>query len=595
MNDETPLPPSPNFAPRGLSDWNTRIREKIPYSWRMRISQHDLVSWSGNTWTRSVKAKLRQAENARFLEQFRYVIVASQLLDAHVNFFRYRSLDSIQQRISGGHPGSLVSNSPFSITGALATGFGAFSFVWMLYWARGGRHPHLRTSRILLTFFFVLVGSLIFYSFLRRQWLLFLRRQAVDTAAQFVAQAQEFDAVTSVALSIVQDVELVSRGYRLSTPLPPISQIEERSQTRRCSRLRRTLRSSLISIAPANEQAYNALRPLVDESDLEKYLEIYDLDDPQTSPHEPGNASETEDEETLRWLKATVIHLYNVRRLFLCCLLALPALGGHSDFQRWGAAVDWIIHVGARTAEETEKLKKCLLEVEQVPVPVTPRGAPTPGEERARTQLRKLGSLSHGIRGLQAKMHVLREESEKSLEGSVDVAELGSNLLAQYDSIGNDLRMLMQEWESGRATLASHIDRTGRRLSQLSGDSGRSPAVSLDGSTVVEGSPADALRALNGEDTLRPTSTDLNALGEEAEEEEEVFEAVATPTLPRSKLTREERIAKMRDDRAKANVAREKAQANTHMMRELESVISLRPRGGGGGGGRAAGPRIISV
>ena len=355
----------------------------------------------------------------------------------------------------------------------------------------------------------------------------------------------------------------------------------------------------MIAIAPANEQAYNALRPLADESDLEKYLEIYDLDDPKMCPHEPGNVLDSEDEETLRWLKATVIHLYNVRRLFLCCLLALPALGGHSDFPRWGTAVEWIIHVGARTAEETEKIKRCLLEVErtsqaldiipsnsadrvsEMPVPVTPRGTSTAGEERVKAQLRKLGSLSHGIRGLQAKMHVLREESEKSLEGNVDVAELGPNLLAQYDSIGNDLRMLMQEWESGRATLASHIDKTGRRLSQLSGDS-RSPAVSLDGSTVVEGSPADALRALNGEDTLHP-STDLNAL-----EEEEVFEAVATP-VPRSTLTREERIAKMKEDRAKASLAREKAQANTHMMRELESVISLRPRGG------RAGPRIISV
>lgn len=141
--------------------------------------------------------------------------MASQLLDAHVNVFRHRSLDSIRQSVPESHPGSLVSNSPFSITGALATGFGAFAIVWMLYWARGGRQPHLRTSRLLLTIIFVIVGFLIFYSFVRRQWLQFLRQQAVDTAAQLVAQAQEFDAVASVALSIVQDVELVSRGYRL--------------------------------------------------------------------------------------------------------------------------------------------------------------------------------------------------------------------------------------------------------------------------------------------------------------------------------------------------------------------------------------------
>ena len=204
-------------------------------------------------------------------------------------------------------------------------------------------------------------------------------------------------------------------------------------------------------------------------------------------------------------------------------------------------------------------------------------------------QLRKLGSLSQGVRGLQAKLHVLREESENNLEATVDIAELGPSLIAQYDLIGDDLRTLMREWECGKASLASHVEKNERRISQVSGsqvfEDPKSPTMSLDGSTVVEGSPLDALRTLNGENTSH-SSTDLSAVNTE-----EIFEAIGVIGAPpqRSVFSRDERIAMMKEERARASLAREKAQANTHMLRELESVINLRPRGG------KAGSRIISI
>lgn len=214
-------------------------------------------------------------------------------------------------------------------------------------------------------------------------------------------------------------------------------------------------------------------------------------------------------------------------------------------------------------------------------MPMTPKQPSTPGKERVRMQLRKLGSLSQGIRSLQAKMHVLREESEQSLEETSDVTELGSHLMTQYESIGNDLQMLVQEWECGRASLAFQIDKNERRISQLSAGR-RSPTSSLDGTTAVDGSPTDALSALNGGDTSRSSMDFGNS------ENEEIFEAVALPA-PRSTLTREERIAKMKEDRAKASSTRERMQANTHMLRELESVIKIRPRR------QTTGTRITSI
>jgi len=52
---------------------------------------------------------------------------------------------------------------------------------------------------------------------------------------------------------------------------------------------------------------------------------------------------------------------------------------------------------------------------------------------------------------------------------------------------------------------------------------------------------------------------------------------VALPR-PRSLLTREERIAKMKDEREQKALARQQMDATRGMLRELETVINLRPR-----------------
>lgn len=172
----------------------------------------------------------------------------------------------------------------------------------------------------------------------------------------------------------------------------------------------------------------------------------------------------------------------------------------------------------------------------------------------------------------------MRDESDRSLNDTEDVSELGTNLMIQYESIGIDLKALMQEWEDGKAALALNIDRKERRLSSMSGI--LSPTTSLGGLTAVEeGNASDALKALNGEARSR-SSMDFS--GSDAEE---VFEAVAIPRQ-RSTLTREGRIVKMKEDRAKKESMKDKVEANTRMLRELESVINLRPRGRTTPGGR---------
>ena len=208
--------------------------------------------------------------------------------------------------------------------------------------------------------------------------------------------------------------------------------------------------------------------------------------------------------------------------------------------------------------------------------PPTPKLPLTPSRERVRSQMRQLGNLSQGVRSLQAKMRLLRDDSDKAMGLSDECSAPTTNLLAQYDSIGVDLKELVREWEQGRAALATNLDKKGhqRSISSPYGARAVSPTLSLGGTTAGGGSPKDALQALNGNPELlrSRSSTTASSSGDE------LFEAVALPRQ-RSTLTREERIAKMKEERVIQAIARENSQANTHMLKELETVIKLRPRG----------------
>jgi len=196
----------------------------------------------------------------------------------------------------------------------------------------------------------------------------------------------------------------------------------------------------------------------------------------------------------------------------------------------------------------------------------------SPGREKRRSQFRKLDSLSTGIRGLQAKLALLREESERTLNEAEDVSELGANLMAQYESIGQDLKVLTQAWEEGKAALASGINRNEKRLSSIS--MLLSPAISLSGlTTVEEGGALEALKALTGES---PPNSALGSIRGDSDEAE-VFEAVAIQR-PRSLLTREERVTKMKEERERKELTRDKVESTRGMLRELEMVINLRPK-----------------
>lgn len=169
-------------------------------------------------------------------------------------------------------------------------------------------------------------------------------------------------------------------------------------------------------------------------------------------------------------------------------------------------------------------------------------------------------------------MHIIGEETNANLERP-NTSEFESNLLSQYDLIGNDIRSLLEEWEVGKAAIVNSQDRLHATdyTRPSSTTLPMSPTPSLGGTTAVEGSPSDALKALTGE--LRPDLT-------HSYDDEEIFEAVVLPASrnKRASLTRDERLARVREERVRQATVREKVDANTNMLKELEMVIQQRPR-----------------
>lgn len=116
----------------------------------------------------------------------------------------------------GSNEGQTTPQNPaFELHGAVLTALASFSLVGLFSWMRPRPGAGWNIKRIFLFCFFLAVVGVGFYIFARRQWLKYIRNEALTVAKVLVGNAQNLDSVTSTSISLIQEVELVSRGYRL--------------------------------------------------------------------------------------------------------------------------------------------------------------------------------------------------------------------------------------------------------------------------------------------------------------------------------------------------------------------------------------------
>ncbi|QIW95866.1 hypothetical protein AMS68_001384 [Peltaster fructicola] len=574
-------PESASFAPPNtILPSIQRNKHQLPPIRTTRSPPHSLQHIH-DTWSTAINSRLRRASNAKFLEHFRYILVASQLLNEYLDQGSFPPPDAAEVVSTDGVAAeSGLVYAATSPVGVLAVGLTAFALASLLSWTRAsGLISKSRAALVLVVYILLAVAG---YVYCRRQYLKYLRRRALEAATSLTASWQGYEVSSTSAISFIQEVELVSKGYRLSTPLPPISRAED-AGVRRCARLRKVLQRSYTTLIPACIDALTLLRPYASEEDLDRYYEIYDIN-PQDIKEATGPDALTtfeNDPESLKSLRVLSFRACVLRRVALCHLMSIPADGGKPDAQRWQRATTTMLAIKDIVIAAVDDITRTSREMEALTVPMTPahKTQHTPTREKMRSQVRKISNLSTGIRTLQAKMQILRDETNRSIEQSDHLNDLGPDLMTQYDSIGADLKELMQAWELGKASLQSNLSKQERRISMASSGL-RSPVSSLGGLTAVDEDslPAGALRALNGEmDGLQVDTKSHRSSMATISSEDEVFEAIAMPKQ-RNPLSREERISKMYEERERQSALRAKRDANTSMLKELESVISLRPK-----------------
>ena len=563
----TPLTP-PQYAPTGLPKVRDRLRA-----------------------LRDTATSVANLADERFLERFRYTIVASQLLS-----------DDSKPRARPPNDDPL--NISLSLRGALFTTGLSFMLPWLVHWVRSVSRDPIPTSwgQILL-YIAVATGALVFLSFaLRRQYSRFVRQSAVSAASKFVSESHNFDTTTSAALRYVQEVEVVARGYQLcglprcfcrnvltlnrSHPLPPISRLDDKHVARQCRELRSLIARSLTTSLTQFVYFHNDLQPFVNMEDLHSYYNIYEISTEDFSGAVNfANDLSADAQETLKQLRFLSSLHSAARKLLLIDLIALRPRPSWSDIYLWRRALRILQTLSEDSAQMVRQLQEALND-QDLPEPegaaITRDGegvaasttvdfSATPSKQQSKTQIRRFDAIANAVRSLNAKVRIARDDMSDLIANDAGEATVSSIIAKHYDYIGSDLRSLLVDWERGRDAMALAVDSERSSRPSSSVRSPISPSPSLGGVTMVDGGPADALRLLNGEDDTKQGSLQDTL-------DEEVFEAVAKPRKRMSlAFSREEKMAKLQEDRRKRATLQEQAETTTNMLRELQMVIKHRP------------------
>lgn len=148
----------------------------------------------------------------------------------------------------------------------------------------------------------------------------------------------------------------MSRGYRLSTPLSPISRIEQKSKSRKCIQLRNRLASVLRRAFMLYEEGIIDLMDVIHKKNLNTLYEMYNVHS-IASLSAMGDDNGQEEGYSLDQLKklAQIMHLK--RRECMVHFLALGAMTEDHTSVHYNYRDDWraINDVLAKLVTETEK------------------------------------------------------------------------------------------------------------------------------------------------------------------------------------------------------------------------------------------------
>ncbi|KAI8143223.1 Mysoin-binding motif of peroxisomes-domain-containing protein [Fennellomyces sp. T-0311] len=584
------LPPlqQPDMKNKGTSSW---------------ISQHILLPrWSDalyQYWRRSLfhdtfSTSLPIAEEIEFEEKFKYLIATSPLMNEVMSVHNASKMKHAAPHMTDySTPTKKPSRAGSVGTAATISGLlvALGTETMMIQRQRQQQHQPPSTAKLLatpaLSLTMLLTGSVsmfFVYRHKRRIGIRQLYNTALSRLQTMMEQSERLDSKVHRTLITIQEIELVSRGYRLSTPLSPISRIEQSTKSRRCNVLRNRLAGMLRRAFIVYEEGIIDLIDHVNKNNLSRLYEMYNVRS-VASLSSIDKIEEDSSGVSLERLRALAQLMHAKRRECMMQFLALDIMSeGHDSIRRdYEAGWKGVNTVLRMLEDETKSFVNDIMDALQTelykPLVDTPgplNGPTSVMDGRLRPFLHRLSSLDQQMRTLEAKFYLCNDDirqltSGDNVENETSVEDLRDRLKREYMSIQQDFSQMVVEWEAGREALLGFLDPP-----ELDPSPSSSASSHKEGTNLPSPLPSPSLEAQE-----KPFDSEDNGLFDlplpaRASVFEAVADAVERNAGNRSTKSRAERIAEMRAKREQEVRERSTRMDSQNMVHELKNVLGRR-------------------
>ncbi|KAG0743543.1 hypothetical protein G6F57_001788 [Rhizopus arrhizus] len=372
-----------------------------------------------------LKFSLPKTEEAAFEEKFKYLIVTSPLLNQE------------QHTFSGQLPfqASRTTNN-LKFTANLVT-----TLLLLLGIERYALH---RPIPVLTMTCSASASLFYFYRNHRQRSLRHLYGSVLNKMQCLIESSDVFDGKVQHVLITLQEIELVSRGYRLSTPLSSISSRVEQNSSKqgKCVRLRNRLASILRRAFIVHEEGIIDLVDVIDKAHLLGLYEMYNVNSLASL-----SAVEAEGCYSLDQLK-TLIQVMQLKRRE--CMVHFLALEADMDEKGWKVVNNILDHF----LNEFTKFTKELMNVLNVEFYKQLNGFGSKTQDSGlKSFIHRLSLLTQELKTIEAKIYLCNENVRQS-----DTLESKQKVMADYLAVQEGFESMMTEWKNGKEVLQSYLD-----------------------------------------------------------------------------------------------------------------------------------------
>ncbi|KAI8921339.1 hypothetical protein DFJ77DRAFT_159956 [Powellomyces hirtus] len=369
------------------------------------------------------------------------------------------------------------------------------------------------------------------------------RRRTLIILDTYLQSVRTFDSTARKGIRTIQEVELVARGYRLSTALSPISFVERSSGAKRCAALRHAVHKAIKCAITELAMGGLALNNII----LTETENPADLPPAQSAPADV-------DDHCIAALKDALLITNQLNVDVLSTLLVVVPAASTSDWYGRLNVVRSVLEALVATMDMGCEWMKEASDLESnLKVGEDKQSSVPHGKTRATSKaLDSLNFLNHRLQEVRTKVLISAQDVQAECDPT--------GILQQFDALLTDITALSTSWKHTRDLLAD--------LTTPSFTADLSMPVFIDAEQLESGDVGADVEPLAIHDSVESNP-------EELEGSEVIYEGYHEEVV-RAKISREERIRVQKLKREAESRTKADRLVQETLMFELKNVLQLR-------------------